>query len=108
MVQQRSLWIVATALIGILPSPARPADHVLMIGGGPSAETSQLSIEQNMVYFLQSLGDMGRSDLRPRCFSPPAEAFPTSVSGRWTACRKLIDSWRRSSATGMRWNWCTD
>lgn len=76
MVQQRSLWIVATALIGILPSPARPADHVLMIGGGPSAETSQLSIEQNMVYFLQSLGDMGRSDLRPQVFFASGGSVP--------------------------------
>jgi hypothetical protein len=77
MAQQRCLGMVVLCFIGLLPLPVYPADHVLMIGGGPSAESSQLSIEQNMVYFRRALGDLGRSDLRPEVFfASGPEALP--------------------------------
>jgi hypothetical protein len=48
-----------------------------MIGGGPSAGSSQLSIEQNMLFFRRALVAVGRNDLRPEVlFASGPDALP--------------------------------
>ena len=43
-------------------SPALAADHILVLGGGPSLESSEYSIEQNVIYFQQISDRLGMAD----------------------------------------------
>jgi hypothetical protein len=56
-----------------------------MIGGGPTAESSQLSIEQNMVFFRRALLDLGRSDITPHVlFASGGDLLPD-------VCQRSLD-----------------
>lgn len=67
------------ALLGILTSSliASASDHVLVIGGGPTPASSQLSIERNVVYLRQVLQNLGRTDIQPEIlFASGPNAVP--------------------------------
>lgn len=55
-----SSFLAATlSLSGVLGcgGQARAVDHVLVIGGGPMPESNQLSLERNVTFLLDGLGD---------------------------------------------------
>jgi len=67
------------ALLGILAASmaATANDHVLVIGGGPTPASSQLSIERNVLYLRQVLQNLGRTDIQPEVlFASGPEAVP--------------------------------
>jgi hypothetical protein len=43
-------------------------DHLLVVGGGPSPQTNQISIEQNVLFLRDMLRSIDRSDLQPAVF----------------------------------------
>ena len=57
----RLLTLAVAVWIGsfYVSAAARAKDYVLTIGGGPAANSSEMSIEQNVIYFQQVLGVLG-------------------------------------------------
>ena len=82
-----------TTLLGLLfiGSIASARDHVLVIGGGPSPASSQLSIERNVVFIRQALANMGRTDIQPEVlFASGPEAVPDVCVDQTTAVPRAI------------------
>lgn len=69
--------LVVTALLIALCAPLAAEDHVLVLGGGPTPQSSQMSIEQNVLFLKRSLVEMGRNDIDPTVlFASGASALP--------------------------------
>lgn len=54
------LFCVTVILTVTVPHQLWAADHFLTIGGGPTPESNQVSLENNVLYFLRTLSQLGR------------------------------------------------
>lgn len=73
-----TLWRSSLAiLLGAATGAAFAADHVLVVGGGPDAHQSQVSLEENVLYLHRILPSMGWGDSkRTLLFASGAQAVP--------------------------------
>jgi hypothetical protein len=65
MVATQAVRFIVVASLGLASAFGACADHVFVVGGGPTPSNSQISIEKNVVYFRSVLHYLGRSDLDP-------------------------------------------
>ncbi|MCC9609225.1 hypothetical protein LOC68_06290 [Blastopirellula sp. JC732] len=59
MVRLSSLLCAGACLVALPLSAAQAADHFLTVGGGPAAKSSQISLENNVLYFQRTLAKLG-------------------------------------------------
>ncbi|PQO45778.1 caspase family protein [Blastopirellula marina] len=59
MVRLTSSWCAGVCLVALYAAAAPAADHILTVGGGPIAKSSQISLENNVLYFQRTLAKLG-------------------------------------------------
>lgn len=59
MVRLTSSWCAGICLVALHAAAAHAADHILTVGGGPIAKSSQISLENNVLYFQRTLAKLG-------------------------------------------------
>lgn len=64
--QKSGASVAFSAALLLLVVPARGADEALLIGGGPDADSSEISLEHNIRLFSQSLPALGMQTAQPR------------------------------------------
>lgn len=55
--------VLVLAAIGLATSVAEASDYILTIGGGPTPESNQVSLESNVLYFQRTLAKLGMDGL---------------------------------------------
>ncbi|WP_081444955.1 hypothetical protein [Blastopirellula marina] len=63
MVRMTSTLCVGLGLLALHAASAQAADHFFTVGGGPVAKSSQISLENNVLYFQRSLARLGLDQL---------------------------------------------